>query len=278
MLKDISVVICNKNSLEYLKKSVPPYKKSNIKELIVIDGRSTDGSLRYLKKQKVKVVSDKGRGLSYSRGLGVKLSRGKYVFVAGPDDICKGNFFDVLIKKFKKSEFDAATILIKVKKKVTYWDSYFNFWFKYIRKVGPAKTIGTPTLYKKKLFKLVKYRTFPLVCDDTDISAQIIKKKYKIGVLDLTIDQTNNNSFQDFYRKFYDYGKSDCDYYFLNKKNFNFIQKIKTLLHPLKHFINCFFLAIFTFKINYMPFAFISTFIRYKGLFEYMRKKKLKRN
>ena len=54
MEKQISVVICNKNSLRYLKKSVPPIKKSAVKELIVVDGCSTDGSLDYLKKQNVK--------------------------------------------------------------------------------------------------------------------------------------------------------------------------------------------------------------------------------
>ena len=132
MENQLSVVICNKNSLRYLKKSIPSIKKNRIKELIVVDGHSTDGSLNYLKKQNIKTISDKGRGLSYSRGLGIKSSKGKYVLIAGPDDIFEKNFFITLIKKFKKSEFDAATILIRIKKQITYWDECLNFWFIYI--------------------------------------------------------------------------------------------------------------------------------------------------
>ncbi len=277
MKNQISVVICNKNSLEYLKKSVPAIKKSKIKELIVVDGCSTDGSLNYLKKQNIKIISDKGRGLSYSRGLGIKNSKGKYVVVAGPDDIFKKNFFETLIKKFEKSEFDAATILIRIKKRITYWDECLNFWFTYIRKSGPAKSIGTPTLYKKNLFKKVSYKITPLVCDDTYISEQLIRKKFKLGVLNLVIDQINNNKFKDFYRKFYDYGKSDCDYYLLNINKFNFFEKVNTVFHPIRHFFKFFFLILFSFKIKFLPFVFILTFIRYKGLIMHFYKKS-KRN
>ena len=51
-IEDVSVVICNRNSLDYLKKSIPIYKQSNLKEIIVIDGNSNDGSIEYLKKKK----------------------------------------------------------------------------------------------------------------------------------------------------------------------------------------------------------------------------------
>ena len=51
-ISELSVVICNKNSLKFLKKSIPVYKKSKIKELIVVDGNSTDGSLEYLEEKK----------------------------------------------------------------------------------------------------------------------------------------------------------------------------------------------------------------------------------
>ena len=53
-INEISVVICNKNSLDYLKKSIPNYKKLSFFEIIVIDGNSSDGSIKYLEKKKLK--------------------------------------------------------------------------------------------------------------------------------------------------------------------------------------------------------------------------------
>ena len=55
-LNQVSVVICNKNSINYLKKSIPIYKKSSLNEVIVIDGNSIDGSIEYLKKEKIKII------------------------------------------------------------------------------------------------------------------------------------------------------------------------------------------------------------------------------
>ena len=68
-INEISVVICNKNSVNYLKKSIPLYKNINFKEIFVIDGNSTDGSLNYLRENNIKFYSDDGNGLSYSRFL-----------------------------------------------------------------------------------------------------------------------------------------------------------------------------------------------------------------
>ena len=64
--------------------------------------------------------------------------------------MCDENFFRKLFIHFIKSKYDAATILIKIKKTKTYWDSCLNFWFQNIRKKGPSSVIGTPTLFYKK--------------------------------------------------------------------------------------------------------------------------------
>ena len=37
LIKNTSVVICNKNSLDYLKSSIPALEKNKLKEILVID-------------------------------------------------------------------------------------------------------------------------------------------------------------------------------------------------------------------------------------------------
>ena len=86
MIKDTSVIICNKNSLEFSKKSIPQIKKIKFYEIISIDGDSNDGSQNFLKKNKTKVLSDQKRGLTYARHLGSKIAKGKYILFLGPDN------------------------------------------------------------------------------------------------------------------------------------------------------------------------------------------------
>lgn len=266
-INETSVVVCNKDSLNYLKKSIPALKQSKLKEIFVVDGNSTDGSIEYLNKEKIKIYPDGGRGLSYSRKLGVKLSKGKFLFFIGPDDVCGKNFFKKLFKQFILKKYDAATILIRIRNTKTYWDKCLNFWFENIRKEGPSKVIGTPTLFFRKVFKKITYKENSIGCDDTDISYQLIKKGFKIGILGFVCDQANNNHLIDVKKKFLLYGKSDYSFYKLYKKKLSFIRKIYTFVRPLDHFFKFIIIAITKLKFQYVPFIFIFTYYRFKGLY-----------
>lgn len=263
----VSIVICNRNSVNFLKKSIPVYKKNKFYEIMVIDGNSSDESVEYLKKEKIKIISDGGKGLSFSRNLGVINSSGDYIFIAGPDDVCDITFFDELLKNFCDSGYDAATNLLKIINPLNYWDHSLNLWFKYIRKIGSTSVIGTPTLFKRKVFNKVSYKEKTIGFDDTDISDQLLKNKFKIGILDVYCNQANGNNFKDISKKFKLYGNSDINYFrHHNQNKKNYLSLIKTYLHPVKHFFKFSYFLIRNMEITKLPFAFLVTFYRYVGI------------
>ena len=57
--------------------------------------------------------------------------------------------------------------------------------------------IGTPTLFKRKVFNKVSYKEKTIGFDDTDISDQLLKNNFKIGILDVYCNQANGNNFKD---------------------------------------------------------------------------------
>ena len=264
-INDISVVICNKNSLEFLKKSIPIYKKMQFKEIFVIDGDSFDGSREYLKDQNIKLYSDHGKGLSYSRQMGVSKSKGDFIFMAGPDDICDEYFFTKLCVEFEKSNLDAATTLLKIKTQVTYWDKSLSQWYAYIRKPGKTNIIGTPTIFKRKIFQYVSYDENTIGCDDTYISNELIMKGYNLGVVDVVCDQANFNNLEDIKKKFKLYGRSDLNYYTYKNSSFNFKCWSNRFIHPLKHFIKFSYFLIYKLKIQFIFFSALITFYRITG-------------
>ena len=268
-LNQVSVVICNKNSINYLKKSIPIYKKSSLNEVIVIDGNSIDGSIEYLKKEKIKVIFDQGKGLSYSRNLGVVNSKGDLIFMAGPDDICDQDFFENLLKHFFNSNYDAATTLFQISNPLNYWDRSLNMWFKYIRRTGNSKVIGTPTIFNRKIFEKVSYNIKTIGFDDTDISEQILAHNYQIGILGVNCDQANGNNYFDIKKKFQLYGKSDINYHNYHKNNQGklFFKFLKTYFHPLNHLIKFVIFLILKMQLKAIPFALIITINRYFGFF-----------
>lgn len=267
-LDELSVLLCNKNSLKFLKKSIPIYKKSKFKELIVVDGNSTDGSLEYLKEQEIKIITDLSKGLSYSRKLAVENANGKIFFIAGPDDVCNHFFLKNSLKNFSALKYDAATVGLKIFNPLTYWDHSLNLWFLYIRGKRTAQVIGTPTFFKKEVFDYISYDPDTIGCDDTDISEKLIKNNFKFGVLGTYVDQINQNNFEDIKKKFILYGISDKNYYLYKNSKINISNLFSTLIHPLKHFFKFSIFLILRKKFSILPFIFIITFYRYSGLFK----------
>ena len=85
----ITVVLNNKKFLEQSISSVLNQSYKNY-ELIIIDGKSTDGTLDILKKNNSKIdywISEKDKGIYNAMNKGIKLSRGSIISILNSDDI-----------------------------------------------------------------------------------------------------------------------------------------------------------------------------------------------
>lgn len=85
----VSVVIPTYNGLQDLRNLIPKLKsQKDVKlEIVVVDSGSTDGTIEYLKGEKIKLIqiSQKEFSHSFARNLGIKNSKGKYVMVMTQD-------------------------------------------------------------------------------------------------------------------------------------------------------------------------------------------------
>ncbi len=102
---DISVVIVNYNVKEYIIsciQSIYKHSKSNLSfEIIVIDNNSQDGSCEKLKKEfpQISLIrNNTNAGFSVGVNQGVKVSKGKYIFILNPDTLFVEDCLSKLIK------------------------------------------------------------------------------------------------------------------------------------------------------------------------------------
>ena len=96
---DISVIIPIFNSGKYLFKCLNSVINQSLKtiEIICIDDGSTDNSLQILKKVKdfdkrLIIIQQKNNGPAFSRNLGIKISKGKFIAFLDSDDLYPNNF------------------------------------------------------------------------------------------------------------------------------------------------------------------------------------------
>ncbi len=104
----ISVVIVSYNSEDFIEKCVNSVLKNLPKdgEVIVVDNASTDGTLERVKglESRVKVIEGKENlGFSKANNIGVKESRGQYLFFLNPDTELTEPIFEKLINFYESS-------------------------------------------------------------------------------------------------------------------------------------------------------------------------------
>jgi GT2 family glycosyltransferase len=108
---DISIIIVNYNVRDYLISCIKSIFKESSKslsiEIIVIDNNSNDNSVESLINDfpEIKlIINDKNEGFTKAVNLGVKSSKGKYLFILNPDTYFIDDSLSVLFELMEKNE------------------------------------------------------------------------------------------------------------------------------------------------------------------------------
>lgn len=121
----ISVIIPVYNVQKYLEECLESVINQSLKEIeiICINDGSTDNSKQILESYKkkylqIKLIEQKNKGLSYSRNLGLKLSKGKYIYFLDSDDFLKEKkSLELIYNIAEKNEVDLI---------INNFDNYFE--------------------------------------------------------------------------------------------------------------------------------------------------------
>ena len=190
----VSVVIPTYNRVPYLGRAITSVLKQSypVNEIIVIDNGSTDQTLSFIKKNftRIRVITEKKRGVSFARNLGIKNCKYNWIAFLDSDDEWITDKIEkqfVLLKEsnFKYQFIHTNEIWIKngmlknQKKKHLKKGGYIFEDCLDICKISPSSV-----LIKKELFD--RYGLFDnkfKVCEDYELWLRIASK-IKIGYLD----------------------------------------------------------------------------------------------
>ena len=171
----ITVVLNNQSKIERCIKSVLSQNFKNF-EHIIVDGHSTDGTQKILKKYKKKVskiIFKKDKNMWEAMNTGIKKSNGKIICILNSDDYFTKNALKIAYKKFKKKNIDYFFGAVK-KRKIFY---HFNPEFiKYKFNCYPSHSISF--FVKRSVHnKIGLYDTKFNYCSDYDFFFKLFKNK-----------------------------------------------------------------------------------------------------
>lgn len=115
----VSVIMPNLNGEKLLQKNLPAYiraksnPKNNIKEIIVVDDGSWDGSVAFLKKNypEIKLIKHKvNRGFSAAVNTGARAAKGELLLLINTDVVPEENFLESVFEYFENENVFAVSL------------------------------------------------------------------------------------------------------------------------------------------------------------------------
>lgn len=193
----VSVVLPNFNGEELLKKNLPylidakSYKDNHIKEIIVVDDGSWDGSVKLLKTQfpeVITIVHKKNRGFSAAVNTGARGSKGDLILLINSDVLPQENFLASVIPHFSDPALFAVSLHEKGYggAKGGFEDGYISLWPKEEKKESydTFYVSGGSGVFRRSIWvelggmdeKLLS----PFYWEDIDICFRAAKRGYKL--------------------------------------------------------------------------------------------------
>lgn len=201
----ITTIITSFNSQKYLDAAISSFLDQDYdnKELIIVDGKSTDASHQIIKKyhdinpKLIIWVKDIDSGISNARNLGLKRANGDIIGFLGADDVLHKNFFKELVYYAHiNSNFD-----------VMYFDGYgisreasnyraaahIPFTKRNLIKHSPIAS-GECFYYKKHIFNDFSFNEKNKHTMDYEMSMALVSSKKKISFYGVAIPAVFNIS------------------------------------------------------------------------------------
>lgn len=264
---DVTVVVCVRNVEETIGPCLDSIVKNEPKEIIVVDGDSTDRTMEIAKEYADQFVSDQGKGLAYARRLGAALATGDEVLYVGPDNILPPDFISRLVELKKDSGFDVVSVQTRLESVETIWDRGLDFrWIRLMGTPGPTSVAGTPSMYTRSLFDLVTFSEEDLgPNDDTQIASELLEQGKSIGIVPLVVWEAGGNKLKDIWKRYYWYGTGDTLFYRANAPHWTLRRRIKSLTHPLRQTLRYAGSSLIRLRFGALPFLFVTMVARYTG-------------
>jgi glycosyltransferase involved in cell wall biosynthesis len=104
---ELSVVVPVRNAEHLLEACLASVAASNPREIVVVDGLSTDRSFEIAEGYGARILSDEGRGLSAARTIGAAAAHSPHVALIDADVVLPEGALDQLFQEFQEGGYDA---------------------------------------------------------------------------------------------------------------------------------------------------------------------------
>ena len=182
-----SIITVVKNDENNIQKTIKSIASQNLKnfEYIVIDGKSTDDTIKNIKKYRNKIsyfLSERDKGIYFAMNKGIKIAKGSFLLFVNSGDLLTKNALNIVYKLYQKNkeiDFIFGTVRRHYITETITKSGYNKFRLNYNFDFATSHSTGF-FIKLKSLNKVGKFNTMYKYSADYDFYYRaIIKKKTK---------------------------------------------------------------------------------------------------
>ena len=148
--RKLSVVVCSKNEEKIIEKCLRSIVSNKPDEIIVVDGGSTDDTLKIARKYNTKIFTNKNSNLTNDRQIGLDKAKNNFVAMIDCDHFLKPNQLQKLLNELIKKNYAIIGAQLKIQS-IDFWTNLEKKSLDISHNIpGLKKIIGTaPNIYDK---------------------------------------------------------------------------------------------------------------------------------
>ncbi|MFC1991142.1 glycosyltransferase family 2 protein [Chloroflexota bacterium] len=268
---DVSVIVCARNAEFNIEACLESIRENNPREIILVDGHSSDRTVEIAEKYTTSILYDPGRGLAVARNIGIDHANAKYQCFVGPDNIMPPDSISKCISYLEENDYAGVSVVTFIKNpRQGYFAQALNFYKKARFYPGERDIIGTPYVFKAEILKKFRFDPMFTNSDDTDLCMRLSDNGFKVGISDVIVYEAGFENLSSINERWSRYGKGDFLFYSKYSPNWGIKRKIYSFSHPLRdELVFPFIKALPRQKFLLLPFLILITSIRYISWFRH---------
>jgi len=232
---DVSAIVCTWNSAASIERCLESLRLAGVGELIVVDAGSTDGTREMAVRFADLVLLDTGDGLGAARSIGIGKSTKPLILNMGSDNVLPPDQLQRMLDDLEQLDVHGVSAQTKIEG-TTYLARGLNAWRSARFRPGPAKVIGTPSLFRGDELRSSPYDASRRFSDDSELCERWADQfDAEFAINDGFVLEVGKASWSEIIIRCRMYGVSDYEVYRRGSASgWTRKRKGQSLLHPLR--------------------------------------------
>ena len=233
--QDVSAVVCTLNSIASIERCLASLRQSNVGEVIVVDGGSTDGTREIAAAMADQVLTDTGEGLGAARNLGIARTTQPFILNLGSDNVLPQGQLQMMLNSLTEDDLAGVSAQTVIEGS-DYPSRGLNAW-RYGRfRPGPAAVIGTPTLFRGDLLRAHPYDPTRRFSDDSELCERWATQfDARFAISPAFVTEVGKTTWNEVKIRCRMYGISDAEIFRKGRQGgWSRKRSLDSLLHPLR--------------------------------------------